>query len=185
MNTLNGNASFKVTDGALLGVNLEQQVCRAIALANRKSLSGERGSENTPFEQLDGSFTIRNGVVANRDLVVDLRVWPARARGTSTCLSSAWITALACCSKAIAEMPDEACQVNERYADIEWPIRCQGYLHNAGSSCGVDSEGVGKIAAKLVATKYSANWKSALMIRLATRHRSCVTPSRGCFHGDT
>ena len=151
MNTLNGNASFKVTDGALLGVNLEQQVCRAIALANRKSLSGERGSENTPFEQLDGSFTIRNGVVANRDLVVDLPGLAGKGKGDINLPEQRLDYSIGLLLEGDrSEMPDEACQVNERYADIEWPIRCQGYLHNAGSSCGVDSEGVGKIAAKLV-----------------------------------
>lgn len=151
MSTLNGNASFKVTDGALLGVNLEQQVCRAIALANRKSLSGERGSENTPFEQLDGSFTIRNGVVANRDLVVDLPGLAGKGKGDINLPEQRLDYSIGLLLEGDrSEMPDEACQVNERYADIEWPIRCQGYLHNAGSSCGVDSEGVGKIAAKLV-----------------------------------
>tara|TARA_Y100000748_G_scaffold117113_1_gene98278 strand:+ start:19016 stop:21190 length:2175 start_codon:yes stop_codon:yes gene_type:complete len=151
MNTLNGSASFKVEDGALLGVNLEQQVCRAIALANRKSLSAEHGSENTAFEQLDGSFTIRNGVVGNSDLVVDLPGLAGKGKGQINLPEQRLDYRLGLLLEGDrSEMPDEACQVNERYADIEWPIRCQGYLHNAGSSCGVDTEGVGQIAAKLV-----------------------------------
>ncbi|WP_321349128.1 AsmA family protein [Halopseudomonas oceani] len=151
MNSLNGSASFKVNDGALLGVNLEQQVCRAIALANRKSLSGEHGSENTPFEQLSGSFTIRNGVVSNRDLIADLPGLAGKGQGEINLPDQRIDYRLGLLLEGDrSEMPDEACQVNERYAGIEWPIRCQGYLHNAGSSCGVDTDGVGKIAAKLV-----------------------------------
>ncbi|MEL0169894.1 MAG: AsmA family protein [Pseudomonadaceae bacterium] len=151
MNSLNGSANFKVDNGALLGVNLEQQVCRAIALANRKSLSGEHGSEDTPFEQLSGSFTIRNGVVSNRDLVADLPGLYGKGKGEINLPDQRLDYRLGLLLEGDrSEMPDEACQVNERYADIEWPIRCQGYLHNAGSSCGVDTEGVGKIAGKLV-----------------------------------
>lgn len=151
MNSLNGSANFKVDDGALLGVNLEQQVCRAIALANRKSLSAEHGSEDTPFEQLNGSFTIRNGVVSNRDLVADLPGLTGKGQGEINLPDQRIDYSLGLLLEGDrSEMPDEACQVNERYAGIEWPIRCQGYLHNAGSSCGVDTEGVGKIAAKLV-----------------------------------
>ncbi|WP_341707739.1 AsmA family protein [Halopseudomonas sp.] len=151
MNSLNGSANFKVDDGALLGVNLEQQVCRAIALANRKSLSAEHGSEDTPFEQLNGSFTIRNGVVSNRDLVADLPGLTGKGQGEINLPDQRIDYRLGLLLEGDrSEMPDEACQVNERYAGIEWPIRCQGYLHNAGSSCGVDTEGVGKIAAKLV-----------------------------------
>ena len=151
MGSLNGGASFKVEDGALLGVNLEQQVCRAIALANRKSLSSEHGSDNTPFEQLDGSFTIRNGVVSNSNLVVDLPGLAGKGRGEINLPEQRLDYRVGLLLKGDrSEMPDEACQINERYADIEWPIRCQGYLHNAGSSCGVDTEEVGKIAARLV-----------------------------------
>lgn len=151
MNSLNGSANFKVDNGALLGVNLEQQVCRAIALANRKSLSAEHGSEDTPFEQLNGSFTLRNGVVSNRDLVADLPGLAGKGQGEINLPDQRIDYRLGLLLEGDrSEMPDEACQVNERYADIEWPIRCQGYLHNAGSSCGVDTEGVGKIAAKLV-----------------------------------
>ena len=151
MNSLNGSANFKVDDGALLGVNLEQQVCRAIALANRKSLSAEHGSEDTPFEQLSGSFTMRNGVVSNRDLVADLPGLYGKGKGEINLPDQRLDYRLGLLLEGDrSEMPDEACQVNERYADIEWPIRCNGYLHNAGSSCGVDTEGVGKIAGKLV-----------------------------------
>src|SRR5690554_7955877 len=69
---LNGNLSFDVSDGALLGVNLEQRLCQAIALANRESLTSDFGAENTPFNKLTGSFRIVNGTVQSRDLVASL-----------------------------------------------------------------------------------------------------------------
>jgi hypothetical protein len=36
--------------------------------------------------------------------------------------SLALITVSASVSSAITEMPDPACQVNERYVGIEWPV---------------------------------------------------------------
>ncbi|QJD59515.1 AsmA family protein [Pseudomonas sp. gcc21] len=151
MDTLDGNASFTVNDGALVGVNLEQQLCRAIALANRKALSESRGGQDTPFRSLQGSFNIENGQVRNEDLVVALPGIAAKGRGSVNLPQQKMDYRIGLEIQGdTREMPDPACQVNERYAGIEWPIRCEGFLHNAASSCGVDGDGVAKIAGRLI-----------------------------------
>ncbi len=151
MNTLNGNARFTVNNGALLGVNLEQQVCQAIALANRRALSEPRGGADTPFRRLDGSFTIVNGKVSGNDLVVALPGINAKGRGEVDLPAQRVDYRLGLQLEGDkSEMPDPACQVNERYVGIEWPVRCQGFLHNAASSCGVDTDGVARIAGRLL-----------------------------------
>jgi AsmA protein len=48
-----------------------------------------------------------------------------------------------------SDMPDPACQVNERYVDVEWPLRCRGPLELGAKACRLDNEGLGKVAAKL------------------------------------
>lgn len=151
MDTLNGNASFTVNDGALVGVNLEQQLCSAIALANRKALSESRGAQDTPFRRLQGSFNIENGQVRNDDLVVALPGIAVNGSGDVNLPQQKMDYRLGLLIEGdTREMPDPACQVNERYVGIEWPIRCEGYLHNAASSCGVDGDGVAKIAGRLI-----------------------------------
>ncbi|MEH6387172.1 MULTISPECIES: AsmA family protein [Pseudomonas] len=151
MDTLDGNASFTVNDGALVGVNLEQQLCSAIALANRKALSESRGGQDTPFRRLQGSFNIEDGQVRNDDLVVALPGIAARGRGSVNLPQQKLDYRLGLEIQGdTREMPDPACQVNERYVGIEWPIRCEGFLHNAASSCGVDGDGVAKIAGRLI-----------------------------------
>ncbi|WP_150304741.1 AsmA family protein [Pseudomonas saliphila] len=151
MDTLDGNASFTVNDGALIGVNLEQQLCSAIALANRKALSEARGAQDTPFRRLQGSFNIENGQVRNDDLVVALPGIAVKGRGDVNLPQQTMDYRLGLLIEGdTREMPDPACQVNERYVGIEWPVRCEGYLHNAASSCGVDGDGVAKIAGRLI-----------------------------------
>src|SRR5690606_4254603 len=151
MDTLDGNASFTVNDGALVGVNLEQQLCSAIALANRKALSESRGGQDTPFRSLQGSFNIENGQVRNDDLVVALPGIAAKGRGSVNLPQQKMDYRIGLEIQGdTREMPDPACQVNERYVGIEWPIRCEGFLHNAASSCGVDGDGVAKIAGRLI-----------------------------------
>ncbi|OEC33396.1 AsmA protein [Pseudomonas cuatrocienegasensis] len=151
---LNGTASFLLNDGVLVDANLEQQLCRGIATINRKSLSSDPRSKDTPFETLQGSLSIRNGVANNPDLKVripglavsgdgdlDLRVLGLDYRVGITLEGDR------------REMPDPACQVNERYAGIEWPLRCRGPLELGAKACRLDQDGMGKVAAKLAGNK--------------------------------
>ena len=46
-------------------------------------------------------------------------------------------------------MPDPACQVNERYVGIEWPLSCRGPLELGAKACCFDNDALGKIAARL------------------------------------
>ncbi|WP_044873055.1 AsmA family protein [Pseudomonas sp. LFM046] len=151
---LNGTASFVLNDGALLDANLEQQLCQGIATLNRKSLSNTHGGSETPFQELKGSLNFVNGVASNPDLRasipglnvkgdgdVDLRVLGLDYRVGVVIEGDK------------SEMPDPACQVNERYVGIEWPLRCRGPLELGAKACRLDKDGMGKVAAKLAGDK--------------------------------
>ena len=151
---LNGDASFLLNDGVLVDANLEQQLCRGIATLNRKSLSSDPRGKDTPFETLQGSLSINNGVAHNPDLKaripglavsgkgdLDLRILGLDYRVGITITGDQ------------REMPDPACQVNERYVGIEWPVRCRGPLEMGGKACRLDQDGLGKVAAKLAGDK--------------------------------
>ncbi|BCR26600.1 AsmA family protein [Aquipseudomonas alcaligenes] len=154
VDALNGNASFSLSDGVLVDANLEQQLCQGIATLNRKSLSGEPRGKDTPFEELHGNLKFTNGVASNPDLkaripgltvngdgAVDLRV-----------LGMDYRVGIVIEGDKTA-MPDPACQVNERYVDLEWPLRCRGPLELGAKACRLDKDGLGKIAAKLAGNK--------------------------------
>jgi AsmA protein len=180
MNTLGGNARFTLNDGALMGVNVEQQLCQAIALANRRSLSEPRGSEDTPFRRLSGSFNMVEGRVTGDDLQVALPGLNVRGRGNLLLGEQRIDYRLGITIEGDkSEMPDPACQVNPRYVGIEWPVRCQGFLHNAARSCGVDTDGVTRIAGRLLGSEAQRKVEEAVQERLGEQAPAVRDAIRG------
>ncbi|MBL4835422.1 MAG: AsmA family protein [Pseudomonas sp.] len=182
MSSLNGQARFSVDNGALLGINLEQKLCQAIALVNRESLGAPVGSEDTPFNDLRGSFRIVDGTVITENLVADLPGITAKGRGEVVLPAQRLDYRLALVLKGDkTEMPDPACRVNERYAGVEWPVRCNGYLHNAASSCGVDTEGVTQLAGQLLGNEAKRKIGSKLEEKLDEQAPAVRDALRGLF----
>jgi AsmA protein len=153
---LNGDANFLLNDGVLVDANLEQQLCRGIATLNRKALSSDPRGKDTPFETLQGSLTIRNGVAHNTDLKARIPGLSVNGKGDVDLriLSLDYRVGISIIGDQ-REMPDPACQVNERYVGIEWPVRCRGPLEMGGKACRLDQDGLGKVAAKLAGNKLS------------------------------
>jgi AsmA protein len=151
---LNGTASFLLNKGVLVGANLEQQLCRGIATLNRKSLSSEVRSKDTPFDTLQGSLNINHGVASNPDLQVAVPGLGVKGNGDLDLriLGLDYHIGITVQGDTRA-MPDPACQVNSRYVGIEWPVRCRGPLEMGGKACRLDQEGLGKVAAKLAGNK--------------------------------
>lgn len=154
IDNLNGKIGFIIDNGVLVDANLEQQVCRAISTLNRKQLTSEPRGKDTPFRQLKGNLTLRDGVASNPDLKasipgltvngdgdIDLRVLGMDYR----------VGILVEGDKGA--MPDPACEVNERYVGIEWPLHCRGPLELGAKACRFDNDRLGKIAARLAGEK--------------------------------
>ncbi|MDD0974108.1 AsmA family protein [Pseudomonas fontis] len=163
VDTLNGTASFVINDGVLVNANLEQQLCQGIATLNRKSLSGEPRGKDTPFQELKGSLVLRNGVASNPDLRaripglalkgngdIDLRVLGMDYRVGVTIEGDK------------REMPDPACQVNERFAGLEFPLRCRGPLEMGAKACRIDKDGVGKLAGQALGNRINEKLEEKL-----------------------
>lgn len=150
IDSLNGTAGFVINDGVLLNANLEQQLCRGIATLNRKTLSGEPRGKDTPFEQLNGNLTFRSGVASNPDLKVRIPGMTVNGNGDIDLRVLGMDYRVGIIIEGDkSDMPDPACQVNERYVDVEWPLRCRGPLELGAKACRLDNEGLGKVAAKL------------------------------------
>lgn len=160
---LNGTASFALSDGALIDANLEQQLCKGIATLNRKSLGGEPRGKDTPFEELDGTLTFRNGVASNPDLKVRIPGLRVNADGDIDLrvLGIDYRVGIIIDGDK-SDMPDPACQVNKRYADIEWPLRCRGPIELGAKACRLDKDGMGKVAAKLAGDKLNEKLEEKL-----------------------
>ncbi|WP_297838627.1 AsmA family protein [Pseudomonas sp.] len=151
---LNGTASFMLNNGVLVNANLEQQLCQGIAKLNRKTLSGEPHGKDTPFQQLNGNLVVRNGVANNPDLKVQIPGLTVNGNGDIDLRVLGMDYRIGIIVEGDkSDMPDPACQVNERFANIEFPVRCRGPLELGAKACRVDNEGLGQVAAKLAGDK--------------------------------
>ena len=154
--SLNGNARFVINDGVLLNANLEQQLCKGIAKLNRKTLSGEPRGRDTPFQELNGNLTLRNGVASNPDLKVRIPGMTVNGDGDVDLRVLGMDYRVGILVEGDkGEMPDPACQVNERFVGIEWPLRCRGPLELGAKACRLDNERMGQVASKLAGDKIS------------------------------
>ncbi|MEB0076844.1 AsmA family protein [Pseudomonas sp. CCI3.2] len=151
---LNGTASFMLNNGVLVNANLEQQVCQGIAKLNRKTLSAEPHGKDTPFQQLGGTLVIRNGVASNPDLKVQIPGLTVNGNGDIDLRVLGMDYRIGIIVEGDkSDMPDPACQVNDRYANFEFPLRCRGPLELGAKACRVDNEGLVEAAAKLAGDK--------------------------------
>lgn len=65
---LNGQASFRVLDGAVKGINIAQQGREGLAKLKNQPAPAAEGANQTDFAELGGSFHVVDGVVNNKDL---------------------------------------------------------------------------------------------------------------------
>ncbi|MBH9403554.1 AsmA family protein [Pseudomonas aeruginosa] len=160
---LNGNARFSLINGVLPDANLEQQLCQGIATLNRKALAGTHGGKDTPFRELKGSLNFTNGVASNPDLKVAIPGLAVSGHGDIDLrvLGMDYRIGVEIQGDK-SDMPDPACQVNQRYAGIEWPLLCRGPLELGAKACRLDKEGMGKVAAKLAGNRLNEKLEEKL-----------------------
>ncbi|WP_350647952.1 AsmA family protein [Pseudomonas sp. HY13-MNA-CIBAN-0226] len=156
VDTLNGTASFAINNGVLLNANLEQQLCKGIATLNRKTLSGEPRGKDTPFQELKGNLTFRNGVATNPDLKVRIPGMTVNGDGDVDLRVLGMDYRVGIIVEGDkSDMPDPACQVGEKFVGIEWPLRCRGPLELGAKACRLDNERMGQVATRLAGDKLS------------------------------
>lgn len=156
IDSLNGTAGFVINDGVLLNANLEQQLCKGIATLNRKTLSGEPRGKDTPFQELKGNLTLRNGVASNPDLKVRIPGMTVNGNGDVDLRVLGMDYRVGIIVEGDkSDMPDPACQVSEKFVGIEWPLRCRGPLELGAKACRLDNERLGQVASKLAGNKLS------------------------------
>ncbi len=79
--TLNGNANFLFSDGAVKGLNIAHMLRKAKAKLKGQSLP-DTDIKKTDFAKLSGSFLIKNGIVSNNDLEATLPFSRITGEGT-------------------------------------------------------------------------------------------------------
>ncbi len=153
---LNGKLDFALHEGVLPGADLERQLCMGIATLNGKRLAPSTGSQDTRFNDLRGSLTIRDGIAHNPDLRVAIPGLSVKGRGDINLrvLSLDYFLGVLITGNT-QPMADPACKVNKNFANIEWPLRCRGPLELGAKACRIDQDALGKIAAGMATERIS------------------------------
>ena len=146
---LNGSMQFKINNGEFTNANFDKMVCEGVALIRKTDLEKANWDNATKFKDLGGSFIISNGVASNNNLIAALSNLNLKGDGQVNLVQQTLDYHLGLNIRG-AESPDSdpACQVNEKYRDIDWPVRCQGNLGTL--QCGIDNERLGDTIADVL-----------------------------------
>ena len=137
---LTGPANL-TTDGVVLeDVGIEKMMCEAVALVNQDAMT-ETLPESSTLRDLSARVVMRDGSAVLDPLNIDANAARLRGDGRLDLLSQDFrATFAAQNTPELAEL-DPACEVNERYTDIEWPVACDGNLEGDPEEwCGVDTQ---------------------------------------------
>ncbi|WP_330209951.1 AsmA family protein [Pseudomonas sp. AM4(2022)] len=163
IDSLNGTASLLINNGVLLNANIEQQLCTGIALLNRKTLSTTPGGKDTPFQELRGNLTFRNGVASNPDLKVRIPGLTLNGNGDVDLRVLGMDYRVGIIVEGDKrEVPDPACQVGANFQGIEVPLRCRGPLELGAKACRLDKDGLGQVALKAAGNRLNEKLEEKL-----------------------
>ena len=145
---LNGKVGFGIANGAFTGANFDKLVCEGIAQIRNKELEKTDWGPSTRFKNLSGSFDIRNGIASNDNLTAALSNLNLKGDGNVNLVQQTLDYHVGLnINGDTAPDNDPACQVNEDYVDVTWPVRCQGKLGE--QHCGLDTERLADTIASL------------------------------------
>ena len=145
---LNGTIGFDITKGAFTRANFDRLVCEAIATIRNKDLQEKEWNSATDFKKLSGSFVIKNGVASNDNLTAALTNLNLKGDGNVNLVEQTLDYHVGLnISGETSPDSDPACQVNEDYVNVTWPVRCQGKLGE--QHCGLDTKRLAETIAGL------------------------------------
>ncbi|QQU66514.1 AsmA family protein [Pseudomonas fluorescens] len=163
IDSLNGTSSIVINNGVLLNANIEQQLCTGIALLNRKPLSTTPGGKDTPFQELRGNLTFRNGVASNPDLKVRIPGLTLNGNGDVDLRVLGMDYRVGIIVEGDKrDVPDPACQVGANFQGIEVPLRCRGPLELGAKACRLDKDGLGQVALKAAGNRLNEKLEEKL-----------------------
>ena len=135
---LNGNASLDMTDVVIQDIDLEQMVCTSIAKANNQQLA-RTSQPQTKLDSVTARLRMVNGVLTVDKLNGGIPGMSVNGSGQVDPLKDAIDLRLSLNISGQTIEEDTACEVNQRYRDIAWPVRCRGKLSgDSGDWCGID-----------------------------------------------
>jgi len=148
LETLKGQTQITITDGVFLEDNLEHRICQAIALTRKTSLTQD-WPKQTQLNNVVINIAWNNGVGNIRRLEAGLPNATINGQGninlTDTSYDLRILGNISGEIKSLESNTETGCEINQRYRDIAWPLRCKGSAEK--TDCGIDNSRLDKIIA--------------------------------------
>jgi AsmA protein len=127
MKTLGGTIDFKVLDGALEGADLWYEIRRARAVLKQQAIPARSGPVRTPFSSLQGTGTMKDGVLTNNDLNVAMEYLKVTGQGVVDVPKSALDYKLVA---TVLKIPREGADTaaEQDLVDAQIPVKVTGAL---------------------------------------------------------
>ncbi|WP_445158681.1 AsmA family protein [Halomonas sp. E14] len=150
--SLAGQLAGRIDEGAILEVNLSQELCTLAALLDGQETTRE-WSADTRFERAEASLQITEGVARSEDILVTLPGIALRGAGELDLVTERFDLRAAA---RFVDGADAACPVNPRLERIPLPMRCSGdYTGDSGEWCRFDREAFQATLAELLREEVS------------------------------
>lgn len=136
--SLTGPIRLRTDTVTVQGINAQRQFCEAVALVNQESLT-TTFPPNTDFSELKADINLAEGEARLDPLSAELPALGLTGNGTLDLTAQDFRASIRASIRDTAGL-DPACRVNERLADLRWPVECKGNLADAPASwCRVDT----------------------------------------------
>lgn len=137
VSNLNGQLDGRLNEGAVLDINISQQMCELAAQVEGEGTVRDWHND-TRFERFDATFQIRNGVMSSDNLNITLPGIEVNGKGELNFNSLNFDTRA---DARLANTADAACEVNPRLEQLPLPVRCEGHIGDATSEwCRIDRD---------------------------------------------
>ena len=158
---LAAKGNFKITNGALYGVNIPQMIRTAKAALKGEFSQASNPEQKTDFTSLTGSFHVVNGVASNPDLLMVSPLIRLRGAGSANLITDALDYKLT--AKLVGSLKGQGTE-KDSLTGLEIPITITGTMQNP--KYGLDMSGLLKSRLKQEETKLKEKLKDKLKEKL-------------------
>lgn len=130
--SLSGPIRLRTDAVTVQGVNAQRQFCEAVALVNQESLTATF-QPDTVFSKLEADINLAEGQARLDPLSATLPALGLTGTGTLDLAAQDFRASIRASIRDTAGL-DPACRVNERLADLRWPVECKGNLADEPAS---------------------------------------------------
>ncbi|AMC99652.1 AsmA family protein [Halomonas chromatireducens] len=133
--SLNGRLSGHIDEGAVLDVNISEELCTLAAMVEGKELNRD-WSDDTRFERAEASLRISDGVARSESILVTIPGINLDGEGELDLATERFDLRAAA---RFVDAAEAACSVNPRLERVPLPVRCTGELGgDSGEWCRFD-----------------------------------------------